>query len=58
MHEEFVGLYSVPQTEAGTITAVITDVFVRLKLPRPILDMLRGRATMELATWAERERRC
>ena len=39
VHEEFIGLYSVAQTDAGTITAVITDVFTRLNLP---LCKLRG----------------
>ena len=39
MHEEFVGLYSVPQTDEGTITTVITDVFFRLKLS---LNKFRG----------------
>ncbi len=29
---EFVGLYSVPQCDAGTITAVVTYVFFRLNL--------------------------
>ena len=48
VHEEFVGLYSVPQTEAGTITAVITEVFVRLK--QPTLNKLVESATKELAT--------
>ena len=30
---EFVGLYSVPHCDAGTITAVVTYVFFRLNLP-------------------------
>ena len=30
---EFVGLYSDPQCDAGTITAVVTYVFFRLNLP-------------------------
>ena len=32
VHEEFVGLYSVTQTDAWTITTVITDVFFGLNL--------------------------
>ena len=39
VHEEFIGLYSVSQTDAWTITPVITDVFTRLNLP---LNKLRG----------------
>ena len=36
MHEEFVGLCSVPQTDAATITTVTTEyniMFFRLNLP-------------------------
>ena len=32
MHEEFVGIYSVPQIDAWTITTIMTDVFFRLNL--------------------------
>ena len=32
VHEEFVGIYSVPQIDAWTTTTVMTDVFFRLNL--------------------------
>ena len=31
MHDEFVGLYSVPQTDAGTITTVTTECVLRVE---------------------------
>jgi hypothetical protein len=38
-HEEFVGLYSLDQTNATTLVAVIKDVLLRLNIP---LNLCRG----------------
>ena len=40
VHEEFVGMYQVPCTDAETLTAIISDVFTRMNLT---FKKLRGR---------------
>ena len=54
VHEEFVGIYSVPQTDAGTNTTVTTECVLPAE---PTSEQVsRDCATLELATLLDRER--
>ena len=58
MHDEFVGLYSVPQTDAGTITTVKTGCVLPIEPTSEsehVLQTVLG-STMELRKLTDRER--
>ena len=53
VHKEFVGIYSVPQTDAGTNTTVTTECVLPAE---PTSAQVSQIVTLELATLLDRER--
>ena len=53
VHDEFVGLYSVPQTDAGTITTVTTECVLPVETTS---EHFADSVTIKMGTLVDRER--
>ena len=56
VHDEFVGLYSVPQTDAGTITMLTTECVLPVEPTSELVSQTVLGPTIEPGTLVDRER--